>query len=358
MLQAIRTDGERKIFWIIHQHRGISRTELAQLSGLTTSAVTQIVKRLIAQDLVTEGREQPTPGSGRNRIDLLIAGHAYRLLGVVLRRDDVLWALCKFDGSVIRTGEIRLQADRGFAAVESMIDRVREEVAADRAELLAVGLGLPRFSMPWIHSEQFARLFSSRLAAPCYTHHNATYAALGEMWHSRRDPGDAFLYVFLGGGIGGALVQERSIAELPEIHSMEVGHVGIDSEGEPCICGNRGCMEIVSSPLGILRAAGVGSLADLRPRLTADAGLIRRATERLAYGLTSIVNILDVPRIVLGGYEENILIELYGNLQEMMARRMGAREHPATVAMAQSGRYVSAVGAALGSVYGMGNRLS
>jgi len=103
----------------------------------------------------------------------------------------------------------------------------------------------------------------------------------------------------------------------------EVGHITIDAEGLECVCGNTGCLETVASAPSIVRRArerlnrdSTSSLSrlGLNKNFTADdvahaanegddfaLMMIERTGKYIGTGVATVINLLNIERIVLGG---------------------------------------------------------
>ena len=89
----------------------------------------------------------------------------------------------------------------------------------------------------------------------------------------------------------------------------ELGHVPVHPGGEPCACGQRGCLEVYASASGIARrySARTGAsatAAEVVARAASDvlAGAVwQEAVDALALALTTATMLVDPGAIVLGG---------------------------------------------------------
>jgi glucokinase len=148
-------------------------------------------------------------------------------------------------------------------------------------------------------------LLRADLAVPVAVDNDVIAAALAE---AERSDGD-LLYVALGTGIGGALVLGGAVVRGASGLSAEIGHIPVYPDGEACLCGQRGCLEVYASAAGLARryvAAGGSELtaAELVGRLDTDpiaAAVWREATTTLAIALATATLLLDPARIVFGG---------------------------------------------------------
>ena len=137
-----------------------------------------------------------------------------------------------------------------------------------------------------------------------------------------RDSRNMF-YITIGEGIGGAIILDGKLWTGASGFAGEVGHITIDTEGSECQCGNTGCLETVASAPNIVRRANerlnrdsTSSLSKLsmNKNFTADdmareamegddfsAMMIERTGRYIGTGVASVINLLNIERIVLGG---------------------------------------------------------
>jgi glucokinase len=90
------------------------------------------------------------------------------------------------------------------------------------------------------------------------------------------------LYVAVGTGIGGAVVLGGELWR-GRGAAGEIGHVTIDRAGPSCACGRRGCVNLYASGTALATVA------------------IDDAAAALAIAIGSVLNVLDISLVVLGG---------------------------------------------------------
>src|SRR2546421_646315 len=176
-----------------------------------------------------------------------------------------------------------------------------------------------------------------------------TVAAAGEQRFGAGKGCANFLCVFVGTGVGGAIVRDGQLYRGATNTAGEIGHLVVDVGGRLCGCGGQGHLEayasrtaVVRTLLGqlragresVLRAAMDASAPELggtalRSQVLAravaggDELALEATTEAARYlgaGLASVINFYNPPRIVLGGG----LIEAVDVLFEQPARRARA----------------------------------
>jgi predicted NBD/HSP70 family sugar kinase len=152
---------------------------------------------------------------------------------------------------------------------------------------------------------------------PVLVGNEADFAASAELWSGRQEELRDFVHVSGEVGIGAGLVVNGALFRGVRGFSGEIGHLCVDPSGPTCACGARGCLERLAGQEWILRQAGVwgGAPSDGRPPAelldtlvglltggdTTATQAVRAAGRWLGVGLASVVNVVDVPAVVLGG---------------------------------------------------------
>lgn len=181
-----------------------------------------------------------------------------------------------------------------------------------------ISTGLPSMVRDDLHSE-----LMKATGLRVELENDANAAAYGEYKAgAARDARDLF-YIGIGDAIGGAIILDGKLWVGASGCAGEVGHITIDTEGNECECGNRGCLETVASAPNIVRRASerlgrdsTSSLSRLAMEERFTAGdlarealngddfsvmMIERTGRYIGTAVGSIINLLSLERIVLGG---------------------------------------------------------
>jgi glucokinase len=172
---------------------------------------------------------------------------------------------------------------------------------------------------------QISKPLQERFALPVTIGNDVEAAALGESTFGAGRGKKLFACVFVGTGIGGALVQDGVRYRGASGSAGEIGHITVQAGGRLCGCGQRGHLEAYASRtaiVAILREqvedGAQSSISDLlldasqrvRSKPLSQAveegdplvvNGIRKAATYLGYGLTSLINLWNPERIILGG---------------------------------------------------------
>ncbi len=161
-------------------------------------------------------------------------------------------------------------------------------------------------------------LIREKVDLPLMMENDANAALYGEFWMGAARGRRTAVLMTLGTGVGGGILIDGRLLRGADGMAGEIGHLTVEREGEPCPCGNRGCLERYASASGVARryrrlqeessgspspeettAATVHSLA-----LKGDALALRTFREAgtcLGIALASIVNIVNPEVIIIGG---------------------------------------------------------
>jgi len=183
---------------------------------------------------------------------------------------------------------------------------------------------------------------------------------------------DSMLGVFWGTGVGGGIVLDGT-PWLGLGGAGEIGHVVVELDGRRCPCGRRGCMEAYAGRSALERHArelhDKGDKTDLfkiarkrdRERLTSGVWaaalkhrdplavkLIDKAVEALGAGVASVINVLDVEVVILGGGLGVRFGQPYADrIAEAMLPHLFHDQRPPPVKVAELGDLGGAIGASL-----------
>ena len=176
-----------------------------------------------------------------------------------------------------------------------------------------ISTGLPSIVRDDIHSE-----LMKATGLRFELENDANAAAYGEYQAGVGRGARDLFYIGIGNAIGGAIIIDGKLWIGASGCAGEVGHITIDTEGMECECGNTGCLETVASAPNILRRARerfdrdstsslsrLGSVADLATAATNGDDfsimMIERTGRYIGTAVASVINLLSLERIVLGG---------------------------------------------------------
>lgn len=246
-------------------------------------------------------------------------------IGVDMGGTNLRAAAVSSDGEIFEkwTGTTDLHEGRD-AVIEDMVRSINElKKRCGTATLAGVGIGVPGFilmekgiiansnNLPEFDGFPVRDAIQERLGTSIILENDANAAALGEKWvGAGRDVNDLIMLT-LGTGIGGGIIVGGKILHGFVGMAGEIGHITVNPTGNPCGCGNQGCLEKHASATAV---KGMARLMQLGDHLTsqeiydmAAAGdekarrIFQVMGEALGTALATMVNLFNFPLYLLSG---------------------------------------------------------
>jgi len=311
----LRDHNRRLIVGLLRSHGPVSRTTLAQLTGLSPSVLTRSARHLLAEGIAREVGK--TRSNGGRRAILLAFNPAYAYgIGVKVERERVLAARVDLAGRIARRWEAPMPAsptpDEMFSLVKNAVQRLA------RGRILGVGVAISGFVdahgvdlyspiLGW-HNVAVGEPLSDCLGLPVRVENDVNALALAEDLYGAGLRFQDFVCVTVGEGVGAGVVIDGELYRGAFGGAGEIGHMTIDPAGPRCRCGEKGCLEALASDQALCTDAerlgfpGVATMAAAaRNGDTSAQAAFCRVGQALGLGLKNVVNLLNPEAIVLGG---------------------------------------------------------
>jgi predicted NBD/HSP70 family sugar kinase len=311
-------EGRDTIINLLREQPRTSRAELVSRSGLSKATVSEITNALLAEGFVREvGKLQIN--RGRSRVLLELQPRARLVFGAQL--DD---RSCTAIIADLRA-EPQFRAERPVLgtspehfidAIVACVDELQPHLTAP---VLGLGIGVPAsvdpngrrvtLSVPYGWRDiPFAELVEAKLQLPVLLANRAKVAALGELWQGANPGVNDFVYVYVGDGIVAGIVANGSLYFGSAGGAGELGHITVVPDGQPCGCGNHGCLHTVSSISAILRSARARRRqADLDPATDDPLNTLDDLLAAVEHGDPLVLETIDETGVYLGLAIANVI---------------------------------------------------
>ena len=238
--------------------------------------------------------------------------------------------------------------DFGAAIGELVSDLVSTAVAQDRPARLAgcgvvvpglvdeeAGVGRLSVNLRW-RDLPIRDVVVARTGLPTAVGHDVRAGLLAETRLGAARGARNAVFIAIGTGIAGALMLDGAVVSA-DGWAGELGHVVVDRDGPLCPCGQRGCLETISSAAAVERtyAAEVGtplSAEQIAFRVAAGeaaAGRVwARAIDSLASAVVTTVTLTGVELVLLGGGLSQSANTLLTPLREEVRDRLTWQREP------------------------------
>lgn len=325
--QVMQQTNRAVLLDIIRKQPPITRAKLSDLTGLTRSAISNLIDELIHSDMIREvGREKSTIGRRGILLELNPAGGS--VIAVKFNASSVQCALVNLAGSIVWHDLVPLSGTSQahvLATCRRLVDTAIEQNDFARS-LLGIGVaapGLINHNGDMIYSEfmnwrdvSFRSAWQAEYGVPVSVDNLCSLAALGESRFGSASVDSHFIYIEIGYGAGAGIVINHQIYQGKYGTAGEVGYMQSyvdDESGAP-----TDWQELVNIP-SFLRVARrlidsgretsltgadlcFGALTDaLRRDDPVACQALRELCRHLGMGLASLANAFDIPVFILGG---------------------------------------------------------
>lgn len=335
--KLMREINNMQVLQLVRINGPISRPELAELTGLGLSTISNIVTELLENRFVREVGEGDS--SGGRRPGLLILNELARYaFGVKIGPERIWITLFDLRMQPLMTEELSFAArdnpievfQRAWEVAEEM--RKRQRVAKN--SILGIGVsasglidadtGTCVYS-PILHWRDvpIGATLTQLSKLDVIVENDVNAFAYGTLLHEENTSVNNMICITTGPGVGAGIVLDRKLYRGTHGGAGEFGHMTIDRHGPRCSCGRRGCLEVLASdqfltaraaeiaksgqstilqsisgeqklsPESVFHAAQLGDEAVIR--------IYRELGENLGCGVANLINILNPDKIVIGG---------------------------------------------------------
>lgn len=341
----------------------ISRIELAKATGLTAATVTNITSWLIDNALVEECSVGVSTG-GRKPVLLRLRQDRFFVASAYISPVGVDFAVSDFSANIIYRQSRRFDGNKD---PEECTAYIAEQIKAfgDSRDCVVAGLGLGVHGITDTTSGDIVNSpilkwknvpVKSMLAGSCglsvYTENDVRLMATAERWYGTASSCEDFVYLYVGSGVGSAIISGGSLLRGVNNAAGEIGHSIIDPSGPVCECGKRGCLQAHTGEGAMLRAlhenlslseslTKESSCADIfRAYKTGDkaaCAVVDREVSYLSAAVFNIANLFDPSLIVVGSGIDGFCEAVVPRLANATVGAMGMREQSCPVSASALG---------------------
>jgi glucokinase len=309
-------------------------------------------------------------------------------IGIDIGGTKILACLLSKDFDVLSEIKAKTKPEKGERFfIKSIVDAVPyllRDAKVNVREVIGIGIGCPGFidsergviaaspNIPFLKNYPLAKRITKRVGLPVTLGNDVQTGLYGEHQFGSARGYDNVIGIFMGTGIGGALILNGKPYRGTSGSAGEVGHVKMDFSGPACGCGNYGCLEAFAGRLAISSEAAILAARQQAPYISREAGtdirdiksgtlgkairagddaienLIRHKAKRVGLFMANLVNILNPDMIVLGGGVVEAMPSLIARQAEKTMRRYAlptSLKH-VKVAVAKLGDHSIVMGAA------------
>lgn len=270
------------------------------------------------------------------------------------------------EGAVVNSvgtllGRLRIATNSGQGAdavITNMIELIGKLlVLAGNNQVSAIGIGVAGQidkntaivihapNLKW-HNVDLTKQLTARFEIPVAVCNDVRAAAWGEWLCGAGIGCNNLVNIFVGTGVGGAIICNGYMVDGHNNTAGEIGHIVAQINGPLCTCGNKGCLEAIAGGWAIQRDAkrearnnpeggrmlihmAGGDVANITAETVVKAALkqdmlantlVDNATEALIASITSIINTVGPQKIILGGGIIEGMPQLINRIEERVKK--------------------------------------
>ncbi len=252
-------------------------------------------------------------------------------------------------GSVIVRDRIPTPPRDVWSAIERLLLRV---LAAAPGPVTGVGVGcggpidvltgtVVPLHIPSLIDFRLAEHIEELTSLPTTVDSDAKAFTLAEAWCGAGRGESDLIGLIVGTSVAGGVLSRGKLLGGRHGNAGGIGHVVVEPEGKPCRCGGRGCLEAYASGVAIEAETN-------RPPQRAPLGVIDRTGLLVGRALASVVAMVDVRVVVIGGSVALGFGEPFFNAaqEELNLRSKPTHGQPIQIRRAQLGELSPMIGAA------------
>lgn len=312
----------------------VSRTHIAQQTGLTGAAVSRITRELIDARLVKEGGRIQAKGQvGRRNIRLELGDEGAFVLGVALTANVRSVSIGNSRGEIISQHKVAgLGMENPKRAVQQLSVAARDlidDTDFDASRLVGCGVSVAGIANPdtgdliradplgW-SAFPLGNEFSGQLGLQVQVEARPIALLMAELWGGAATGLKNVMLVSNGIWAGGAIMLDGVMLRGQNNMVGQIPHMSVQGNETLCTCGRRGCLNMVASGAAVLRELEhiqlpgsdqqlepgdrLQSLADLDSLEFGEIGeAFRNAGRQMGYAVDQIFSLIDPELLLLAG---------------------------------------------------------
>ena len=342
-INRVKVHNMQAVLLSLLYHEPAYRVQIAELTSLSTTTITNIIDELIAMGLVAEdgvleysGRR----GAGRPRSALHLVKNARFAIAVQFGVEIYRIAVANLGAEILFSHTYTFSRSASpraiFDEITHQIEKIIVEANLERDRIIGIGVGAAglvnymtgvssaSYNLGWADIP-IRDWLSEKLNLPIVVDNNVKAMAVGEAFFGAGRNASSLVFVYGRTGVGSGIVIGNRLLRGADLGAGEIGHMIImTNHGLKCHCGQSGCLEtLVSEPALIQQAeqaaltnpdgllslklnSGGGRRSDLLFQAAREGDrdaimLVEQAAYYLGIGLANLVNLLNPQMIVLGG---------------------------------------------------------
>ncbi len=282
-------------------------------------------------------------------------------IGVDLGGTAIKFGIVSKKGQLVESLSLETMAQKGPEKVVKQIKKGIDKLAKNsKIKIDGIGIGSPGVvalkkgtvenppNLPGWGKVHLGSIIKKEFKKNVFVENDANAAAIGEMIFGAGKKLDNFIMITLGTGVGGGIIVGRKLFRGATGAAGEIGHMTLNPSGVSCKCGSRGCIETFGGNNYIIartkrnlwrhKDSALNTGEEFTTKMiheAAEAGdeyaiqVILDVAHNLGYGLASIINLLDIGKVIVGGgvagFGDRLLSTIENTIKERVLKPLVER---------------------------------
>ena len=310
-------------------------------------------------------------------------------IGIDVGGTNVKIALVDDNGKIIYSNSVPTYAKMGYEYtvnnIKQAIKDLMKETNTTPSDIEGIGFDFPGQvdcktgvvklapNIPGWVNVPIAQMIEDEFHIPTRIDNDVRCAALGELKFGAGRGCENFICITVGTGIGSGIVINGKVVRGATNAAGELGHIKLQMNGGPiCGCGDTGCLEAFASGPAIVamsqeyikggkstkfREMAAVEGGEITPYMVAKAAeegdpvakrIFEIVGEYIGIGLTSVINLLNPERVIIGGGVAESGELLLGPIRKTIKERaMVVAGNAVEIVPAQLGNSAGVIGASM-----------
>ena len=311
----------------------MSRKVLSNILGLSFATVSNICNSLVEHGILLEDISNGEKTVGRSTKYLSFNKNRYNIVGISLEETGtVRFCLSNLKNEIISQQKMSYSANTN---IERFVDEIAKmyfnfikNLKINEDVIIGIGMAIPAIfnqlnenivasEIPLLEDQPLKRFFESRFRKKVFIDNDANLCvvSINNMLESEN-----IIYIFINEGLGIGTLQNGKVLRGARGFASEICHMPFGVLDKRCwLCGSNDCLQTDISVSGFVKkyslAKGVDAKWDefidaLRRNDEAALVVAKENAHILGKAISSIVNLLDSERIIIGGIPQELFNEL------------------------------------------------
>lgn len=293
----------------LYLHGPLSRPELAKLAKLSVPTISSLIGELIAQGTVRNLGiiAEAKVGKPAAKVEINVEGNVCIALDLT-EENAFTGAVVDLEGNILSQAHLETGDVRGDEALDLVLQLADRLISQTSAKVIGIGAAAPGLvddmgsvlvAIRWNwRNVPLAQRITEHTGLPTVVGNDVNLMALGLRRIKDRSDQDAII-VTIDNGVGAAIVMDGQPVIGQQFAAGEIGHLLVDPNGPQCVCGRRGCLDVVASATYLSKRVSIDG-----SQVLAHAGSL------LGSAVAPVMSMLNINELVLLG-PSTILTDQY-----------------------------------------------